>query len=240
MNKSEHTIGTLFGVGVGAGDPDTLTKKAAECIKVADVLCLPAASRETCRSYKTAVQALPEIRDRAYLCLDFKMTRDPEKRQQVRRQAFEKLEGLLQEGKNLAFITVGDPTVYSTFHYMAELARQKELPVQVVNGVPSFCAAASCLGIDLCEGDEELHILTGQSDIEKALDYPGTKVIMKCGKNTAAIRAKLMEMEDTGRIRVYAAADCGMPGERRYFSAEEIPEEAYYMTTIIVKGKETT
>ena len=227
MNENN---GILYGVGVGPGDPELMTLKAVKCIRQADVIFCP---QQDSRAFHIAEQAVPEIREKNCLSYDFKMTRDPAELRRVHEGAYQEIKKQLQEEKNVAFLTIGDTSVYSTFSYVAQKAHAAGFKVEAVPGVTAFLASASRLGIPLCEGDEELHIGTGQSDIEQLLALPGTKIIMKCGRNLPKIKAILREREEEQRIKVWAVSDCGMETEKIHTGADEIPET--YMTTIIVK-----
>lgn len=225
----------LVGVGLGVNDPELLTLKAVKALKDADVLCLPQASKENCRAYQIALAAVPELEEKECLCLDFRMIRDPAEKERMHAGLYEQVKTVYEKGLNLVFLTIGDPGVYSTFSYLSERALVDGLSVEVVEGVPSFCSAAAALGISLCLGDDELHIATGQDDLETVLCYSGTKVIMKCGRKMGQLKELLLREESRG-AKVYAVSECGAPEEKKYYSAAELPEEANYMTTVIVKG----
>ena len=227
--------GILYGIGVGPGGGDLLTLRAVRVIRAADLICLPQPEKEACRAYRIAREAVPELADKACVGLVFPMTRDESALRQAHECAYQTIREALRAGKSLAFLTIGDPTVYSTFTYLAERATADGVRVELVSGVTSYQAVAARLGISLCEGDEELHVATGQSEIERVLTLPGTKVFMKCGRRMAEIKARLEAMERSGAVRVYAVTDCGLDTERMYQSASGLPDTADYMTTIIVK-----
>ena len=224
----EH--GVLYGVGVGPGDPDMMTLKAVKCIKAADIIFCP---RENSRAFEIAERAVPEIKEKECLFHDFKMTRDDNELKKIHEDAYQEIRDLLKQGKSVAFLTIGDPAVYSTFSYVAGKAESDGIMVETVSGVTSFLASASRLGISLCEGKEELHIGTDES----ILSLPGTKILMKCGKNLPRIKETLCRMEQTETIKVYAVSDCGMENEEVFIGASEIPVDRY-MTTIIVRTTE--
>ena len=119
-------IGKLYGVGVGPGGADGLTLRAANCLRAADCLCLPQSPKETCRAWRIALEALPEIGQKECLCFDFRMTRDAQTLERIHDQAYRTLADLCRQGRTPAFLTLGDPTVYSTFGYMARRARQED------------------------------------------------------------------------------------------------------------------
>ena len=134
-------------------------------------------------------------------------------------------------------MTIGDPTIYSTFGYIMKLAKKDGIEVEIVNGITSFCGTAAAAGILISEADENVHILSGQGNLEDELKMSGTKIIMKSGKNVAAIKERLVEMENAGSVNVYAVIDCGMETEQIFTSAMTIPDDSRYMMTIIVKEK---
>ena len=143
--------GKLYGIGVGPGDPDMMTLRAAALIRTADCICLPQSPKEKCRAYRIARQAVPELENRACVCFDFTMTRDEAELSKIHQGIYGEIRKLLTEGKTAAFLTIGDPAVYSTFGYLMELALKDGFDAETVSGVTSFSTAAAGLGISLCE-----------------------------------------------------------------------------------------
>lgn len=227
--------GILYGVGVGPGDPGLITVKAIQCIRSADLICLPKKERDSCRAYQIAQQAVPEIKEKEYICCDFKMVTDREKLIKSHQEIYEKIREYLRKGKSIAFLTLGDPSTYSTFSYILHQAQEEQFSVEIIGGVTSYNAIAADLGIVLCEDNEELHIGTSQSNIEAFLKLPGTRIIMKPGRSLTKIKSYLMQAEEDGRVLVYAVSNCGLPNETKYFTASDIPLDSEYMTTIIIK-----
>ena len=228
--------GKICGVGVGTGE-GTLTARAVRALREADVICLPQPEKETCRSYLAALAAVPEIEDKPCIGLPFTMTREQEKLEQIHEEGWQRLLALCREGKKVVFLTIGDPAVYSTFCYMADRARRDGVPIEVAPGVPSFVMAADSLDLPLCEGDEELHILSGQTLTMESLRRPGTLVIMKCGRRMEEIKGMLVRLEQEEGAQVLAVEECGSPDEKHYAGADAIPADSGYMTTIIVKKR---
>ncbi|QFJ54305.1 precorrin-2 C(20)-methyltransferase [Pseudobutyrivibrio xylanivorans] len=228
-------IGIMYGIGVGPGDPEQMTLKAVRAIKESDVICLPRADKEKCRAYQIALGAVPELRYKKIISLDFEMTKDEAALEMMHKEFYQHYKQLILEGYNLGFLTIGDPTIYSTFGYIMKLAKADDIEVEIVNGVTSFCGTAAASGILISEREENIHIISGQDDIEEALMLSGTKIIMKSGKNIAAIKEKLIELELQGQISVCAVIDCGMETEQIFRSAMTIPDNSQYMMTIIVK-----
>ena len=87
--------GVLFGIGVGPGEPEMLTLKAVKAIKEADVICLPKADKDKCRAYQIALPVVPEIRYKKTISLDFEMTSDVERLEQIHGEFYQKYKQLL-------------------------------------------------------------------------------------------------------------------------------------------------
>ena len=168
------------------------------------------------------------------------MIKDKDALKTIHREIFETVKKLIEDGKKVAFLTIGDPCVYSTFSYIAQLAKEEGIEVKTISGINSFTASAARLGISLCDGDEELHVISDVRDLKEALKLPGTKVIMKCVRSMPYIKECLSEhekdcVENGKNLEVFAVSECGLPEEKLYFGIEELPDEANYMMTITVK-----
>ena len=226
--------GTLYGIGVGPGDPELITFKAARLLREADVLAVPAKPKSESAAYRIAERAVPEIAEKPVLEFDWPMTKDRTALAAFYRGAADRIEALLDRGKNVAFLTLGDPAVYATYLYLHRLAEADGYPAEIVSGVPSFCAAAARLGIGLAENGEALHILPASYPDEALYGLPGTKVLMKPASALPELKRRLAEDENHA---IFAAVNCGMEGETLCRSAENIPDGAGYFTLIIMKEK---
>ena len=151
--------GILYGVGTGPGDPELLTLKALKIIRESDIIVIPADDPKDCASYQTVERAFPQIREKRLICLPFPMVRDREKRRIQQEKNAEIIAKILSKGKQAAFLTIGDPSIYSTYGYIHNILRRRGFDARIVSGIPSFCAAAASLGEILCEDRETLEIL---------------------------------------------------------------------------------
>lgn len=230
--------GILYGVSVGPGDPELITLKAVKTIKSCDVIAVPRASSEhDLTAYSIAKSAIPEIDKCKVIELYMPMTRNKEELELARTNAVNKLIELLRAGKNVAFLTLGDVSIYSTYSYLHKTVQAKGFTVKMVAGVPSFCAAASSLGESLTDAHLPLHIVPASyQGVEQELDYTGTKILMKTGKSFASVKAKLKER---GLLRYAKMVQrCGMDGECMYQSLEDVENPSDYFSIIIVKDWE--
>ena len=131
------------------------------------------------------------------------------------------------------FLTLGDVTVYSTYGYVHKKLLALGYESVLINGVPSFCAAAAKLG-DLPGGEGGVHpypagLLSG----EGWLKLSGTKILMKSGKKIADVKRELLLTE----CPAWMVENCGMEGERLIRSAADITEDAGYYSLIIAKDR---
>lgn len=227
--------GILYGIGVGPGDPELLTLKAARLIRENKTIALPGSRPEDTVAYRIAVQAVPELKDKNLLAVSMPMTKDEKILEESHRQAAETVEIYLRRGENVVFLTLGDPCVYSTYLYVHKRILEKGYQAEIVSGITSFCAAAARLNIGLSEKAEELHVIPASYQIEEALKLPGTKVLMKAGRKMSRVKAVLTSR----KLDAVMVENCGMADEKIYRSAEEIPEDAGYYSLIIVKDSQT-
>lgn len=219
----------LYGVGVGPGDPGLLTIRACQMIAEAEVI----AFADTGTAYGIAKAACPKIEEKTLLRLRFPMTKEEALLEASYQTAARQIEEFLTKGKDVLYLTLGDPSIYATYLQLQRRILAWGHEAKMVPGIPSFCASAAGLGIGLCEQEEELHIIPASYGIEEALGYRGTKICMKAGRRIAELRERLEE----GAFEVYAAVNCGMEGELICRKIDELPENPGYYTTIIVKEK---
>ena len=240
----EGRKGKLYGVGVGPGDPSLLTLKAVSVLLSCEVVAFPGKKREESLAYQTALKAVPELPEKEGLPLFFPMTRKQEEKELALQEAARQVKAVLMQGKDVCFITIGDVGIYSTFWGIAPKLQGDGFEIEVVPGIPSFCAAAASLSIPLVYEGEQLHVFPSQrgavgvgvkgKEGEGKEELPeGTCVFMKAGKLLPEVKNQLV-----GASReVYGASNLGREGERLYRSLNEIPEDAGYFTVVIAKEK---
>jgi len=228
---STNGKGKFYSVGAGPGDPKLLTVLAIETIKNCDIIAVPDSG--------AAENAVLKITD-AYLegkkivqC-PMAMTRDKAELLRCHEISTMMLSDYLEQGLDVAFLTLGDPTIYSTTMYVHKKLKKMGYDTHVVSGVPSFCAVAATLDIPLCEGGEALHVIPASyGGTADALEFSGNKVLMKSGKSICKIKDKI----DTERFDAMAVERCGMEGQRIHYSLDTIDENSSYFSVLIVKEK---
>ena len=235
----DEQSGILYGIGVGTGNPKQMTLQELEVIRECDLIVIPAVSKEECYAYRIAEQAYHEISEKPVLCMPFPMIKDEGKLEISHNKIYENIEGYLSKGQKVGMLTIGDPSIYSTYMYMHKRAEANGWRAQIISGVPSFCSVAARLGISLGEKNEEIHIIPSAYKPENTFSYDGTCVYMKSGKGLKALISALrLRQETTGEsYEINAVSNCGMDNEKIYHGLDELEEEQGYLTTVIVKKK---
>lgn len=230
-------LGRLYGLGVGPGASDLLTLRAHRILTTAPVIvypaCKPGASSYAWRIVRDHVPA-----GARQLAQVFPMSRDwasliPKWRENALEIAAE-----LRQGRDVAFITEGDPMLFSTFLHVWELLRQEvpEAEVEVVPGVASMCAAAALTGIPLGQGDQRIAVIPAtwhEDDLRRALLEWDVVVLMKVARVLPKVIDLLVEL---GRYEHAALVSRGS-SEQQIVTRDLIrfrDRRLNYLTTVIV------
>ncbi|MGYP000223024172 len=163
------------------------------------------------------------------------MTHDAKELEENHRKGAKALEEVLDQGKDIVFLTLGDPTIYSTFSYLQKRVEDDGYETALVSGITSFCAAAARTNQPLVEWNQTLHIVPAVHRLGDTPDAEGNYVFMKSGKKMKQVKEILRE---TGK-QVSMVENCGMETEHVYRSVDEIPDDAGYYSLIIAKEMES-
>ncbi|MBF0200073.1 MAG: precorrin-2 C(20)-methyltransferase [Desulfamplus sp.] len=235
MNKT----GKLFGIGVGPGDPELLTMKAVRMINEADVVFSAASAK---RSYSLALEiARPHMSKKAEVrFLSFIMTKDKKATEDAWDSNAALIASVLEEGKSAAFLTLGDPTTYSTYGYILR-SLKKIMPhadVETVPGITSFHAAAARLNRTLVEGEQSLLITSGAyggDQLKRVGENVESIVMMKAYKN---VKQNNDALKDTGFFaNSVAVSKCGREGEEIIHNLDELEQRTPDYWTLVLAAK---
>ncbi len=241
--------GKLYGIGIGPGDPELITLKAVSLLSGCKYLAVPGKKPKDTVAYAIVEQLNQKIdiglSKKELLGLAMPMTKDEKKLEESHRQAAKEISDVLKLGRDVAFLTLGDPSIYSTYMYVHERIKDLGYEVEIVNGISSFLAAAGKAGLHLGSKQEEIHIIPASYDVREALKLSGMKIFMKAGREYANLKKILSEefacvgSPDTGgnkrKSRLIMVENCCMQNEAIYQGLENFPETAGYYTIIFVK-----
>ena len=234
----------LTGVGMGPGDPELVTVKAIRVLQEATLVVVPVMSAdEQGRAEATVRHHITHDRvQRLIFALDDRGGATPERVRAWDDAADVVVDALRHRGAHtncdVAFATIGDPNVYSTFTYLADAVRERlpEIEIASVPGITAMQALAATSGTVLCEGTESLALLpltAGLDAFEEALTHFDTVVAYKGGRHLTAVRDVLARH---GRLdnAVYGAA-LGLADEQ----VGPVPEQGPYLSTVIAPARRT-
>jgi precorrin-2/cobalt-factor-2 C20-methyltransferase len=229
-------MANLYGVGVGPGDPDLVTIKAIQILQKADLIICPEKAKGAGSTALGIVKKHIENRLDHVRLMVFPMTGKKETWEPAWRNNAEAIVEAWKAGKEIAFLTLGDPSIYSTWSYLQGYLPE-ELQPEWIPGVSSFCAVAARLQTDLVLGDQNLAIVSSSDEeaMRNALEWTDTLVVMKPKRAIASIHQILVDENLTGSWEM--VSNCGKGIEKiTRGSVDEFPEEIPYFATMIIKN----
>lgn len=228
-------IGKLYGVGVGPGDPELLTLKAARIVKEADIIFAPQSKKGRASVALKIVQGIIDEREKAPEILQplFPMTEDAQTLDKSWDEAAEQLFEKLSKGLDAVFVTLGDPTIFSTFSYVSKRLQKKGVEVVLVPGIAAMTACSTTAGIQLTEQDDILVVVPQVDErLQKILPYVDTVVAMKTSRHLDLLEKCINE--DPREKEIVSVQNCTMPDEN---IVQGFVKNKKYFSTSIIKLK---
>ena len=235
------SYGTLYGIGVGPGDSEWLTVKAARVLGQCTHVCVP---RSRVAADSAALQiAQPYLKADAQVHeITFPMVADESVLHESWRQAAAAVHVILSRGEDCCFLTLGDALLYSTYIYLLRELRRIDpaIPVVTIPGITAFSAAAALTNFPVGTGKHPVTIVPASDDMapfRRALDTGGTVVLMKVG---ARLQAVLDELEQRGLSgQAVFVAHAGMANQHIETDVRRLrglPEKTGYLSTMIIQA----
>ena len=224
--------GTLYGVGVGPGDPELITLKAHRVLQSAPVIAWPAPLEGESMAHRIAAPHLPEGRIEIPIRMPISTDRFPV--EGVYDRAAEDLGEHLSAGRDVAVLCEGDPFVYGSFMYLfARLAER--FPVQVIPGISSLTAGAAALGAPLAARNDVLSVIPAplpEEELERRLSDADAAIVIKIGRHLEKLGRVLdrLGLAESARYVEYAT----MENQTVLPFAEAARGEAPYFSLVVV------
>ncbi len=247
MKKTERK-GRLYIVGVGPGDPELMTCKAVKVLETTKIWVVPKARENGASSALQIASSMLSMEKKTVLEVHFPMKKirlgqehDPEVLQGWR-DAADLVLNHLDQGRDVAFPTLGDPSLYSTSFYLLNTLQElrQELPVSVIPGITAMAACSAQIHSPLGLGDDVLSVVPAAFNDDRLRDILLTSdavVLMKIFRRLPAIIALLDELDLTDKAVLVER--CGMNDQRIYTDIREAAgRELHYFSTLLVRKKQ--
>jgi precorrin-2/cobalt-factor-2 C20-methyltransferase len=223
--------GTLYGLGVGPGDPELVTLKALRLLRAAPVIAYPAP--DVGDSFARAIVAPHLLGGQVEIAIRVPMRVDPAPAQAVYDAAAIDIAGHLEAGRDVAVLCEGDPFFYGSFMYLfGRLAERHR--VEVVPGVSSLTACAAAIGLPLAARNDVLTVLPAPlpaEELRPRLQAAEAVAIMKLGRHFKKISQLL---EETGFYRDARYVERATLGHQRVLTLAEVdPDTVPYFSMIL-------
>lgn len=228
--------GKLYGVSVGPGDWKMMTLKAKEAILDSDIICFPAKAKGSSSFALSIIQEAIDISDKRVEELVFSMDPRDEVRRESEKVAIDTMCQLMDEGHNLAMITIGDAGVYSTYMYTDAKIRERGYETEVIPGISSFTYGAAMARLPLMIGDESFCVIPmakGNTErLKTAIRDMDNIVVMKAFDSLQIIADILKEQ---GIPIEKATMMCDVGTEKEFIGPLDPKRECGYFTTVLIK-----
>ncbi len=226
--------GTLYGVGLGPGDPDLITRKAARLIEAARVVAYPALAGGNSFARSIAAGLIPATARE--IVMDVPMTSAREPAQAAYDKGAASIAMALEQGEDVICLCEGDPFLFGSFMYLhARLAPR--FAVQVVPGVSSLTASAARAGLPLAARNERLTVLPAplpEDELTARIEGADSVVVLKLGRHLAKLRRVIDRLGLLDRATYVERAT--LEGERICPLADAPATAPYFSMIILTKG----
>ena len=230
--------GKLYGIGVGPGEPGLLTIKAKEILDRCGVIAFPVKKPGEGSIALDIIKPNVDISEKSIEEFLFSMDPDDSVRERCRAENMDKMCRLLDNGEDIAMVTLGDVGVYSTYMYIDKDIRARGYETEVIPGIPSFCHGAALAGVPLMIGNEGLAVVPVAKEnsklLEEAIDNFDNIVVMKAFKSIGML-CDMLESKGIPLESATVVSNVGMEGE--YVGPMVRDREYGYFTTVIIKKK---
>lgn len=223
--------GTLYGIGLGPGDAELMTRKAARLISAAKVVAYPALADGSSFARSIAADLIDMDASEIKIVVPMRVERGPA--QAAYDRAAEEIKNYLERGQDVVFLCEGDPFFYGSFMYV--YARLKdEFQTEVVPGITAMTASAAALSQPLAARNEMLSVIPGplpDDELRQKISAADSVALMKVGRHLGRIRAVI---DDLGLLEhAHYIERTSLPNQR-YMPLADAPDPAPYFSMILI------
>ena len=233
------TKGKLYGISVGPGEPGLLTIKAKQILDGCDIIAYPVKTAGEGSVALNIIKPNVDLSKKEIREYVFSMNPDYAVREQGWKKAYDDIVAALDEGKDIAMITLGDLSIFSTYMRIDQMIKSRGYETETVPGVPSFCHGASLAGVPLTMGEEALVVIPFNQArfdaLEVALDNYENIVVMKAYKHVDEI-AETVQSKGRDISCITVMSNIGMNDQ--YIGPVVKGREYGYFTTLLIKKEE--
>ena len=227
--------GTLYGIGLGPGDPELVTLKAMRLMRAAAVVAYPVPDGGTSLARQIAAPYLSETQTELEIPVPMRTERGPA--QEAYDEAAKAIALHLDGGQDVALLCEGDPFFYGSFMYLhARLAGR--FPVEIVPGVSSPAACTAAAARPLCARNEALTILPAplpDTELRARLARTDAAIVIKLGRHLPRLRRLLDELGLSRRTLYVRHAS--LP-QQEVLALADAPEVAPYFSMLLIPGSD--
>ncbi len=231
---------TVYSIGLGPGDPELITLKAVKRLEGSDIVVVPQSDKLGRSIAKDIIlNFIPESKLMMYY---FPMTNDKSDLDKRYKELAKKIETLVGEGKSVSYVTIGDPTIYSTSNYISEQLVARDISVTQIPGISTVSAVSARLGTPACVKGEHFGVYEMPDDVKNAVElierHP-TTFFLKVYKR---LKVLIEAVEAVSPKSAHLISRVGLDGEGFYDLLNSPPPEgkAYLSTAVIKRGSVTT
>ncbi len=240
MNKINKPA--FYGIGVGPGDPELLTLKAHKILNKVDIIFAPKAKIKSDSLAREIVESTLDTK-KEFVELEFPMTKDKVELEKRYKNSAEIILEKINNGKQVAYLTIGDPLLYSTYIYLLEALKERspDLIVETIPGISAYSAVAARFSFSMGEKNEKICICPVPVDLmnlKKTIEDNDTIVLMKVAKKLPEVIKLLQEM-NLDKTSIFGS-HVGLKNEKLVKDFNELSspsEKEGYLSTIIVRKK---